>query len=65
MLLTEQGFESCRVVIVDSKYKTLYNEWFLTESPVVDYLTHVTGITKDILEKNAIKQYGQDDKVKL
>jgi DNA polymerase III epsilon subunit-like protein len=65
MVLTAQGSELVRVVIVDDQNKLVFDRWFQPRMPVVDYITHITGITSEDLKSKAQKILSNEDLVEI
>lgn len=65
MVLTAQGSELVRVVIVDDQNKLVFDRWFQPRLPVVDYVTHITGLTSEDLRTKAHKMLSNEDLVEI
>lgn len=49
MVQTEGGSELVQVIIIDDQANIVYEQWFNPKYKIIDYVTHITGLTEDIL----------------
>lgn len=55
MIETDAGQQIIRALIVEECGMTIYDKWFNVRvgTKVTDFITHITGVTEEILNKNA------------
>ena len=49
MCLTKQGHQLARISLIDENENILLDDYCIPDSPIIDYLTQYSGITKNTL----------------
>ncbi|CAB3382112.1 Hypothetical predicted protein [Cloeon dipterum] len=67
MCVTVNGYECCRVTVVDEEYEVVYESLVKPDDMIIDYKTQFSGITKETMENGPSKSLKevQDDLLEL
>lgn len=60
MVETTNGTQLCQIFLMDTKENVLYSEWIWPRHEITDYVTHITGLTKESFIAKKPIQFDED-----